>query len=160
MKQYFAKCNVFEKRQALDFQENFSCCLSKLPNIPGTTGDFVVETGPAPLQGRVIEFKFDKRSRFSKNIYVEFEQTNDAWFSSKESGIALAIKNGQIVVITCGDLNLIIETATEYQQVIANQTRVVPTRKGSNGNHNGVFSRGYIVPISTLGFLKSFSSCN
>ena len=161
MKQHFAKCNVFEQRQALDFEKKFDCVLSKLPNTPGTSGDFVVE-GPAPFHGRVIEFKFDRRSALSNNIYVEFEQTSDAWFSSKESGIALAIKNGQTVVLTCGPnkTNLIIETESEYRQVIANQIRVVPTRKGCNGNHNGVFSRGYIVPISTLGFLKSYPSGN
>ena len=104
MKQYFAKCNVFEKRQALDFQENFSCLLTKLPNIPGTTGDFLVETGPAPLQGRVIEFKFDKRSRFSKNIYVEFEEgSGDVPPEYELKGVFLYVNKYRIT----GDNNMV-----------------------------------------------------
>ena len=162
MQAFFDKCRKTEVAQAEEFSRQFDVTLEKLPNIPGESGDYVVTKGSYPKfpEGTIIEFKFDKTSLKTGNIFLEFEQTRDCWFSTKESGIKKALSQNQIVVITIptntGSGSYLLKDITDYDMLVASSHRTCTTRSGSNGNHNGCYTRGHLVCVKYLEPLESY----
>lgn len=149
MQSFFALNKIDETEQARDFSKTFNVLIEKMPDIPGNSGDYIIvqtRNKDYPLN-TVIEFKNDKASKRTGNMYVEFEQTCDNWFTSKTSGIKLAIKNGQIVVIKSATENFIIRNHTEYTELTWGKHDTLTTRSGSNGNSNGCYTRGHLVSL-------------
>ena len=149
MQSFFTENSVIEGVQANDFGARFQLTLLKLPNVGGTAGDYRVisSTSTEFPHSTVIEFKNDKRSVRTKNLYLEFRQTRDCFFTFKRSGIALAIKQGQIVVIKSGIENFIIRTLAEYKKLLEKSHMSAKTRAEINGNSNGCFTEGHLVKL-------------
>ena len=165
MKSFFEKSKKHEMQQAFELCQQFDIELKQIEPIPGTTGDFTVSHGVSPQfpVGSIVEFKYDFYSMKSGNVFLEFEQTRDGWFTSKASGVKLAIDNGNIVIITIPceiagktTKNFILRTHKEYNALVQNSHRVNTTRRNSNGNSNGVFSRGHLVKVAFLENLENF----
>ena len=165
MKSFFKKAKSHEMQQAFELCQHFDIELNPREPKAGTTGDFTVSHGVShqfPV-GSVIEFKYDFYSMKSGNIFLEFEQTLDSWFTSKASGVKLALDNGNIVIITIpceiagkANKNFILRTHKEYDILVQNSHKTLTTRNHSNGNSNGVFARGHLVKVAFLENLQNF----
>lgn len=163
MQQFFKTCQKYEISQAKGFSSTFGVSLEKLPAVPGVSGDYMVmkklhrkmHTLQFPM-GSVIEFKDDKASTKTGNLYIEFRQTSDNWFTSQKSGILLAIDHGHKVVIRSGTDNYIMKTLKEYETLVSHSHRTITTRQNANGNRRGCFTNGYLVKIK---FAKEQLSC-
>ena len=167
MQAFFDLCKRDEIQQAHDFSNQFQVSLSKLPDVAGTSGDYVVMDGNAPKYptGTVIEFKFDKMSKKSGNIFLEFQQTTTNWFQCKSSGVKLAMECDQVVVVSIptrfgnGMEHFLIHNMDEYDRVVQESHRTITTRPQINGSPRGCYTRGHLVKISALEqILESFCS--
>ena len=71
--------------QATQFEQFHKVKLKQLPGVPGKSGDYIVvesDNKEYPID-RVIEFKEDKMSVKTGNLYIEFQQTiNNSKFLS------------------------------------------------------------------------------
>ena len=157
MKVHFARSDINERRQADDFAVRFGCDLERVPQGPGVTGDYMVfETGDRtiqleallgfPILARRIEFKCDHASVRTKNLYIEYEQTSDAWFSTNPSGHAKAIADGHILIISSGP-NTFIFNEKSFAKLLKGATTVRTNRPRINGNHPGCHTRAKLVPV-------------
>ena len=162
MQQYFKDHKTIESIQAAGFENHFNVALKELPPKAGCAGDYeIVESGGRFPVGTIIEFKIDKMSKKTGRVYIEFEQTRDNFFTSKSSGVKLALEEGQIVVFTCPNAdrsytNYVIETLEDYRTLETKSIRTVATRQNVNFNPNGVRSRGFIVSRQDMDFLFKF----
>ena len=146
--------NTFEIFQANRFEEVFDVDLEKVAQGVGVTGDYTVITAnncdnpryEKIRNSQIVEFKHDKASKKTHNLYLEFAQTLDGFFTSKPSGCDLAIKNGNLLVITTGCQCLVFDEP-HYNKLLEYVTRDVQTKNRSNGNPPGSFTRGHIVPV-------------
>ena len=159
MQRHFGLSEIDERRQAITFSERFEVELEKIPQGPGVCGDYrVTKTSEKtkelesslgyPIIGHLIEFKNDKASKKTGNLFVEFEQTSDGWFSRKPSGHALAISNGCVLVISAGEKTYVFNTEN-FQNLVKGATRDLCTRPGRNGNRPGCYTRAKLVPLKT-----------
>ena len=144
MQVHFTESSIAETAQAIAFGEKFNCTLTKIKQGPGVTGDYIVSSGN--MKGKTIEFKDDISGLTTGNFYIEFEQTSDQWFTRKKSGHVLAIERGNLLVISVGKEDFLFDKDS-YARFIQGDWKVRTTRKGRNGNANGVFTRGWLIPI-------------
>lgn len=149
MLKYLKVCNLAEKKQATIFSKTFDVKLEKLPNMAGTSGDFIVvysKNEDCPVN-TVVEFKNDSAAKRTGNVFLEIEQTSDNWFTTKCSGVALAVKKGQLVVITCGEENFLLKTIAQFDELVSMKHTTRTTKSGRNGNPNGCFTKGHLVKL-------------
>lgn len=147
MQRFFELNKIDEVEQARVFSNKFDVKMERLPQGPGTSGDYIVvqtNNDVYPLS-TVVEFKNDKSSQRTGNLFLECEQTSDNWFTRKKSGIALATYQNQLVVIKSGKENFIIRNRDEFAALINKSHRTLTTRSGANGNSHGCYSRGHLV---------------
>lgn len=145
MQAFFASNKPDEIMQASQFSQEFSVKMETLPQGPGTSGDYIIVQSKNPDYplNTVIEFKNDKSSQRTGNLYLEYEQTSDNWFT----GIELAISHGQIAVIRSGQENFIIKNHKEHAELVSRKHRTITTKAGANGNRCGCYTRGHLVKI-------------
>mgnify|MGYP000657433047 CR=1 FL=1 len=97
MNAFFKECEIVEHRQADDFKHRFGVDLERVPQGINVVGDFFVLAATdftRPLEiaiedslvGRRIEFKNDRASVNTGNLFLEFEQL----FKTCSVGRALA----------------------------------------------------------------------
>lgn len=159
MKSFFESQKPFEKEQARIFSERFQVVLKKLQDVRGQSGDYAVVKGELFPPSTILEFKNDKKSLRTKNLYLESKQTTDGWFTTKKSGVALALQQGQVVVIKSGNENFILRTQTEYQKLLKMSHAEVSNGTGINGNPAGSYTKGDIVKlIHVRPILECYSS--
>ena len=149
------KCSTkFEEIQATRFEEVFDVDLHKIEQGIGVTGDYKI-TRSHSCENRwyekirnspIVEFKHDKASTKTNNLYLEFAQTLDGFFTTHSSGCDLAIKNGNLLVITTGTQCLVFDEP-HYQKLLEYVTRDVQTKNWSNGNPAGSFTKGHLVSV-------------
>ena len=100
------------------------------------------------LLGRKIEFKQDGKSKYTRNFYFEFEQIskNTDWHVS---GHVKAMKEGCILVVSQsrGGPQLAMDYNRWLQCIDGQSFRVGQTAPYKNGNKEGMFTRGYMVPV-------------
>ena len=105
LKQFFKDTTKHEAVQAAAFEKHFSLetPMCKIPYTAGKQGDYLVTEGSEKYDSmfthKVIEFKSDTKSLLTKHFYIEFEQTNNGWETSKPSGHKLAVDEGCLLVI-------------------------------------------------------------
>jgi len=154
---HYVVSDVVEREQALAFRLTFGVNLLKMPQGPGVTGDYLVtQTSRATeqletalgynLEGRLIEFKDDKASLNTEHVYVEYEQTNDFWWSKKPSGHDLGIARGCVLVIA-SEPTCFVFNQTAFAELKNGTTKVRTTKYRKNGNNPGQYTRGRIVPL-------------
>ena len=144
----------FECLQASRFEEVFDVTLEKIKQGVGVTGDYTITMANNLDNDNYkkiktyndIEFKHDKASSKTHNLYLEFEQTLDGFFSSKPSGCDLAIKKGNLLVITSGNDCLVFDEPC-YEKLLHYVQRDVPTKSFKNNNPSGSYTRGHLVPV-------------
>ena len=157
MQAHFERSKIAERVQADDFAVRFGVDLERVPQGPGVTGDYmVVETSEQTEQleallgysvlARRIEFKYDHASVKTKNLYVEFEQTSNSWFTCSPSGHTKAIADGHILVISSGRKTFVFNKKS-FAQLLKGATSIRATRRGINGNHPGCHTRAKLVPV-------------
>ena len=157
MNEFFKECEIVEHKQADDFKHRFAVDLERIPQGINVVGDFFVLAASdftRPLEiaiedslvGRRIEFKNDRASVKTGNLFLEFEQTLDGWHSKKISGSHKAILDDCILVVTSGTTCFVFNS-NAYFRLIAHKTDVRTTRKRINGNTNGSFTRGMLIPL-------------
>ena len=157
MQKHFLVSEVVERAQAVDFGLRFGVDLERIQQGPGVTGDYrVVETSEHTkklerqlgytLTGKLIEFKNDIASLKYNSFYVEYEQTSDSWNTRKQSGHALAVARGCVLVVSSGP-KCFVFNQTSYAEFIKGVTRERTTKYRANGNEPGSYTRGKIVPL-------------
>ena len=70
MQRFFSLNKIDETQQAKDFSETFHVMMEKLPDIPGTSGDYIIvftKNNDYPLN-TILEFKNDKSSVRTGNL--------------------------------------------------------------------------------------------
>jgi len=105
--------------------------------------------------GTKIEFKNDIRSQTTNRFYLEFESTNNNWWSSYESGVTKAAKEGCLVILGSGENNYVF-TPSALLQLFNTKGRICGTRIGSNGNPDNLYTRGKIVTLENVEAICSF----
>lgn len=140
-----------ERRQIHDFEQHFQCETEALPQTPGVVGDCIVvqRDGPDDIVsvGQRIEFKYDRASTRTGNLFIEFRQTSDEWRSYRVSGCRKAILEGCLLVIQTGSTYLVFDNVS-YDELIQKSVCTCETRTGANHNRIGQFAEGYIVPTT------------
>ena len=163
MQAFFASNKPDESEQARQFCAHFHVVLKKLQDVGGRSGDYRVVSLNSlefPLS-TVIEFKNDKRSLRTKNLYLEYKQTIDGGFTTKTSGIELAVQQGDVCIIKSGAENFILRSKEEYKQLLEKSHGDVRTGKEINGNLKGCFTNGYLVKLTHVRkILPSYSYVN
>ena len=156
--EHYVVSDVVEREQARAFRLTFGVNLQKMPQGAGVTGDYLVtQTSAAteqlesalgyPLEGRLIEFKDDKASLVTNHVYVEYEQTNDFWWSKNPSGHDLAIARGCVLVIS-SEPTCFVFNQTAFTELKNGTTKERTTKYRKHGNNPGQYTRGRIVPLS------------
>ena len=92
--EHFAQSKLKEILQAADFESYFGVKLREIPQGPGITGDYSVRESSTKLDSimgydcfnQKIEFKYEKMSKKTGNVFCEYEQTSDGGCTFKKSG--------------------------------------------------------------------------
>ena len=102
--------------------------------------------------GEYIEVKLDYSSSRTGNLFIEYEYTNK---TTVMSGLAITAEIGAIAllaVMSGKTLDKLIKVPAKDLLSLCKtaKLRTVATRNKVNGNKDGVFSRGYLLPISKI----------
>ena len=144
----------FETEQAEDFRLHYGVVLTRIPQAPGVCGDYRVmattnrtrrleQALGYPLEGRLVEFKNDKTSVQTQRLYIEFEQTNDAWRTRKPSGHVQAVDEGCCLVVTSGR-EVLVFNQPALERLLEKTLYERSTTYRKNGNAPDSFTRAKI----------------
>jgi hypothetical protein len=148
-----------EAYQAAWFERHFKCTLRYVDNQRvGTAKDYeitaVLEGSSLDSSdvGEFVEFKFDKACKKTGNLYLEYEQTfNGTRFIP--SGMKLAINQSKYIVFSVkfvGCVHHYIFNRGDMREILTHKMRSVSTRPNANGNRDGCFTKGYLLPAHTV----------
>ena len=147
-----------EAYQAKWFETHFKCTLKYVDNQRvGTAKDYeIVALGDdSPLGvadlGQFVEFKFDKACRKTGNLYLEYEQTFGSTFIP--SGMTLAVDQSKYIVFSVkysGCVHYYVFTSENMRALLKRKMRSISTRPNVNGNRDGCFTNGYLLPAHTV----------
>ena len=148
-----------EAYQARWFETHFKCTLKYVENQRvGTAKDYEITAiaDDSPLGvldiGQFVEFKFDKACRKTGNLYLEYEQTFNG-STYLPSGMTLAIDQSKYIVFSVKYLGCVhhyVFTSGDMREILTRKLRSVRTRKNINGNRDGCFTNGFLMPVKSL----------
>ena len=158
---HFVNCKVHEGVQARILEQQFGIELEQIQQGAGVVGDYSVKVNSEKFQSLfplidVIELKNDKTSLIYKSFYCEFEQTRDGWRNSHKSGHLKAVEDGCLLVVQSGP-NFFCFTAETFMPLFNQSAFVNETKRNSNGNSNGAFTRAKIIQIKDCANVFKFS---
>ena len=148
-----------ESHQAHWFETHFKCTLKYVDNQRvGTAKDYEITAiaDDSPLGvvdiGQFVEFKFDKACKKTGNLYLEYEQTfNGSTFVP--SGMTLAVEQSKYIVFSVEYLGCVhhyVFTGEEMRELLTRKMRSVRTRDNANGNRDGCWTNGFLIPVKSL----------
>ena len=153
-----------EISQSKWFQSHFNCTLERITHQRmGCATDFKITQirSPSKLDASVlhgfVEFKFDKASKRTGNLYLETRQTIDFGHSYRPSGINLAVDQSTFIVFSVPDHTQTCHymfTSVEMQELLNRKLRVVRTANCRNGNLPGVWTYGKLLPRTSVEAFK------
>lgn len=119
---------------------------------PGDAVDFVHEH-----HGR-IEYKADLQGHDTGNIYVELRQTSNDGGTWRRSGLTLAASQADFIVydIVEQQRELWLDPELLLHVVADEDWREVRTRRNVNGNRDGQYTVGVLVPITSASDIAEF----
>ena len=152
-----------EAYQARWFEGHFKCKLKYVDNQRvGTAKDFEIvsvsegSTLDSSDVGEFVEFKFDKACRKTGNLYLEYEQTFDGT-NFVPSGMTLAVCQSKYIVFSVkfvGVVHHYVFNSGVMNEILTRKMRSVFTRRNANGNRDGCFTKGYLLPAHTVAEFK------
>ena len=148
-----------EAYQANWFERHFKCTLKYVDNQRvGTAKDYEIialaEDSPLDIVdlGQFVEFKFDKACKKTGNLYLEYEQTfNGSTFVP--SGMTLAVDQSKYIVFSVkypGCVHHYVFTGQDMRELLTKKMRSVRTRDNANGNRDGCWTNGFLLPVKSL----------
>ena len=154
---HIRRSTPFEIEQAEDFRLQYGVVLTRVPQAPGICGDYRVmattnrtrrleQALGYSLEGRLVEFKNDKTSRKTQRLYIEFEQTNDAWRTRKPSGHVQAVEEGCTLVVASGS-EVFVFNKPALERLVEKSLYTRSTSHRKNGNHPNSYTRGEICSL-------------
>ena len=146
-----------EARQAVWFQSHFNCILTPVEKQGlGCQRDYTItkihnpKKLPVEALNQNIEFKYDKASRGTGNLYLETRQTFDFGNSYHESGMVLAVAQSMYIVFSVPhftETHHYVIPAPLMRELLTRKLRAVRTHNTQNGNAPGVWTYGALLPV-------------
>ena len=154
--QHFAESKLKEILQAADFETHFAVKLREIPQGPGVTGDYVVRESSTkldeimgePCLNKRIEFKYEKMSNKTGNVFCEFRQTSDAGCTFKKSGWLKAIDDGCILCVQLHanrECPYLLFDEAAFEVLLNSAFRQTRTTRCSNGNPLTLHQWGHLI---------------
>ena len=156
--EHFAQSKLKEILQAADFESYFGVKLREIPQGPGITGDYWVRESSTyldsimgePCFNKRIEFKYEKKSSQTGNVFCEYEQTSDGGCTFKKSGWVKAIDDGCILVVqlhTNGESPYLLFNEETFAVLLKAAFRQTRTTRCSNGNPVTLHQMGHLIKV-------------
>ena len=156
--EHFEASKIHEIKQSEDFSKHFGVTLEEIPQEAGVTGDYLVSISSKKLdnimgcscKNKRIEFKNEKASKRTGNVFCEYQQTTDAGCCYKTSGWVKAINQNCILVVQVFHINtrpyLLFDKET-FPRLLEYTFNEVRTTRGSNGNPVQLWQYGHLIKV-------------
>ena len=149
-----------EERQAVWFENHFRCGLEGVQNQKvGTARDYKIThiCTDSPLDtsdvGQSIEFKCDYACAKTGNLYLEYEQTFNYGTNYQPSGMVLAVDQSKYIVFSvkyAGCIHHYVFPSDAMRLLLTRKMRSVRTHPNKNGNPNGCWTNGFLLPVKSI----------
>jgi len=149
-----------EARQARWFETHYHCTLEPVRNQRvGVGRDYQIvklypdSTLPVEALHQYVEFKCDKAAKRYQNLYLEYKQTFDFGETFQASGMLLAVAQSVYIVFSVpygAETHHYAFTVPEMKEILNRPLGSRRTLDNKNGNPDGSFTYGYLLPLRTI----------